>query len=145
MSTAHSTRLGLSLAGCLVLAAAWAGGPITPHFPSAQITIEQWSAYLNEIKAMPDARCEPFFAHQVICDSSKQRTIWVFTSEGHPAHPAVSRGVMTVQQTGQGIKAGIDRSGHYVGDRAAFYAWMKEFGVLDKREIARWDSMLQSK
>jgi hypothetical protein len=71
--------------------------------------------------------------------------MWTFTLPGHPAHPAVSRGVMLVQQTDQGSRVGIDRSGHYAGDGAAFEAWMKEFHVVDQKQVAQWQTILQPK
>ena len=138
-------RLGSVLWGLMILTTAWAAGPITPRFSTVQITSEQWTAYLSEVKAMPDVRCESFQAAQLMCDSSTQHTIWIFTRWGHPAHPAVSRGVMVLGQAGQGVTIGIDRSGHYAGNRAAFYAWMDQFAPLDQSQIKQWQSMLQSK
>lgn len=135
-----SYRLPLcSALACLaVLTTAKADGPIPPRFPTTQISEEQWNAYLTEVKAVPDVRCKDAASKQYICDSSSQHTIWVFTRGGHPAHPAVSRGVMVIQQSAQSTTVGIDRSGHCAGDRAAFDAWMKEFSVLDKKQIAQW-------
>ena len=137
------TCLCLALVGFLALATAVADGPIAPRFPTAQISVDQWSAYLAQVKALPDARCKDAPSNQYICDSASQTTIWVFTREGHPAHPAVSRGIMVFQQTVQGATVGIDRSGHYAGDRAAFDAWMKEFARLDHGQLTQWQSILQ--
>jgi len=139
------TCLCLALVGLLGLATALADASIALRFPTVQISVDQWSAYLTEVKALPDARCKDAPSNQYICDSASQRTIWVFTREGHPAHPAVSRGIMVIQQTPQGAMLGIDRSGHYAGSRAAFDAWMKEFASLDHRQVAQWQSMLQPK
>lgn len=36
-----------------------------------------------------------------------------------------------------GTVLSIDRSGHYAGDRAAFDIWMREFAILDQKEITR--------
>jgi hypothetical protein len=145
MAKSHRMHVRSTLAGLMILATAWAQGPIAPHFATTQITSEQWSSYLNEVKAVPDVRCEEAASVQYICDSSGQRTIWVFTREGHPAHPAVSRGVMVIRQTSQGATVGIDRSGHYAGDRGAFEDWMKGFAALDQKQVAQWQSMLQPK
>jgi hypothetical protein len=145
MSKSHRMHLCSALAGLMILATAWAQGPIAPHFATTQITPEQWSSYLNEVKAVPDVRCEEAASAQYICDSAGQRTIWVFTREGHPAHPAVSRGVMVIRQTSQGATVGIDRSGHYAGDHGAFEDWMKEFAALDQKQVAQWQSMLEPK
>jgi hypothetical protein len=137
--------LWLTLVGVLAISVADADGPIPPRFDTTQISAQQWSAYLAEVKALPDAQCREAPANQYICDSSAKRTIWVFTREGHAAHPAVSRGVMVIQQTAQGATVGIDRSSHYAGDRAAFDAWMKEFAPLDHKQVAQWQAMLQPK
>ena len=139
-------RAGLTLVGLMTLAAAAADGPVTPRFATERISTEQWNSYLAEVKAVPDVRCKDAPSNQYICDSSSQRAIWVFTREGHPAHPAVSRGVMVFQPHQRGdVSVGIDRSGHYAGDRAAFEAWMKEFEALDKNQVAQWQAMLQPK
>jgi hypothetical protein len=135
----------LALLGLFAVASAIADGPIPPRFATTQISTEQWNAYLAEVKALPEVRCKDAASNQYICDSSSQRTIWVFTHEGHPAHPAVSRGALVIQQTAQGATVGIDRSGHYAGDRSAFDVWMKEFAPLDQRQVAQWQSMLQPK
>jgi hypothetical protein len=145
MGKRHLMRLSAVLASFLVLVTAQADDPISPGPTTPQISMEQWRAYLAQVKAVPDVHCEDAAANQYICDSASQRSIWVFTREGHLAHPAVSRGIMVIQQTSQGTRVGIDRSGAYAGDRAAFEAWIKEFAVLDKREVAQWQSKLQPK
>lgn len=136
-------KLGSALLGLLYLVAAWADGPVTPRFPNARISVEQWSAFFAQVKAVPDVRCEDAPLNQYICDSSAQRTIWVFTREGHPAHPAATRGVMLFHPNETGVSVGIDRYGYYAGDQAAFEAWMKEFRLLDERQVAQWRSMLE--
>jgi hypothetical protein len=52
---------------------------------------------------------------------------------------------MVVGQTSSGTVVGIDRSGHYAGDGAAFEAWMKEFRVVDQKQAAQWQAILQPK
>jgi len=116
--------------------------PIPLRFPHEQISVEQWQSYLDEVKAVPDVTCAEMALHQYKCDSSAQRTIWIFTLEGHPAHPAVSRGVMVIANTAAGTTLGIDRSGHFAGDYPAFIAWMHEFDALDKRQMAAWQKFL---
>jgi hypothetical protein len=107
--------------------------------------MEQLESYKSEIEAMPDIQCRDIWAHQRQCSSNAQFTLWTFTLPGHPAHPAVSRGVMVVGQTSSGTVVGIDRSGHYAGDGAAFEAWMKEFRVVDQKQAAQWQAILQPK
>jgi hypothetical protein len=139
-------RLCTVLLGSLLLGLlnpALADGPIAPRFATGHITPEEWAQYLEEIKAKPGVHCEDAAANQYICDSSAERTIWVFTREGHAAHPAVSRGVMIATPTAQGTTLGIDRSGHYAGDKVAFDAWIKEFAKLDRRQVEQWSQALQ--
>ena len=107
---------------------------VAPRYPSDRITLEQWRAYLTEVKAVPDVKCIDYVQDQYVCDSSMQRTIWVFTREGHPAHPAVSRGIL--RQTPDSGFLGIDRSGHHAGDQTAFYRWMMDFVDLDRKQIS---------
>ena len=111
---------------------------IAPRYATAEITVEQWQRFLAEVKAIPGVKCGDYVQNQYVCDSAAQRTIWVFTSIGHPAHPAVSRGILFANPVPGGAVLGIDRSGHYAGDRAAFEKWMQEFAVLDQRQIAEF-------
>lgn len=115
---------------------AYCGESIAPRYATAKISIEQWQRFLAEVKAMPGIKCRSDMQNQYVCDSAVQRTIWAFTLVGHPAHPAVSRGVLFVNRISGGAVLGIDRSGHYAGDQAAFEKWMQEFAALDQRQIA---------
>jgi hypothetical protein len=133
------------LLGTLATAWAQASAAAPDTFPTAKITTQQLDSYKSEVEAVPDIQCREIWAHQRQCSSAAQNTIWTFTLPGHPAHPAVSRGVMVVQQTSQGATIGIDRSGHYAGDAAAFEAWLKEFHALDQKQVAQWQSMLKPK
>lgn len=123
---------------CSLQIAAYGGESIAPRYKTAKITVEQWQRLLAEVKAMPGIKCSDYVQKQYVCDSAAQRTIWVFTAVGHPAHPAVSRGILFVNRVPGGAMLGIDRSGHYAGDRAAFEKWMQEFAVLDQRQIAEF-------
>ncbi|MGC1458269.1 MAG: hypothetical protein WA825_08350 [Steroidobacteraceae bacterium] len=137
--------LYLMLLGLFTLTSANADEPIPPRFPALQITTDQWKAYLAEVKALPDVQCMEDRINQLTCNSSEQHTIWVFTTPGHPAHPAVSRGVIVMQQTAKGATVSIDRSGHYAGHRAEFDVWMRQFAMLDRTQVAQWQSSLKGK
>jgi hypothetical protein len=116
-----------------------------PRFLTAKVTTDQIDKYRAEVEAIPDIHCHDIWAHQRECSSKARFTIWTFTLSGHPAHPAVSRGILLVEQTGRGSLLGIDRSGHYAGERGAFEAWMKELQVLDQKEVAQWQAILKPK
>ena len=115
------------------------------RFPAEKITPGQLESYKTEIEAIPGIECHEISAHQRQCTSNARFTIWIFTLQGHPAHPAVTQGVMLVQQNSEGSRVGISRSGYYAGDSAAFDTWMKEFRVLDQKQVAQWQSALESK
>lgn len=123
---------------CVLRTVAHSGESIAPRYPTAKITFEQWQRLVAEVKAIPGIKCSDYVRNQYACDSAAQRTIWVFTTVGHPAHPAVSRGILFLNRAPGGAVLGIDRSGHYAGDRAAFEKWMHEFAVLDQRQIAEF-------
>jgi hypothetical protein len=116
--------------------------PIQPRFPQAHISTEQWQSYLDEVKAIPGVACAEAASHQYKCNSTAQQTMWVFTLKGHPAHPAVSRGVMVTHQATPATTVGIDRSGYFAGKEEAFRSWMREFDALDQRQIAAWQEAL---
>jgi hypothetical protein len=123
-----------------------AQSPVQPRFPQAQISMDQWQSYLDEVKAIPGVACAEAASHQYKCNSAAQQTMWVFTVKGHPAHPAVTRGVMVVRQATQADQAttvGIDRSGYFAGKEAAFRSWMREFDALDQHQIAAWQEELK--
>ena len=119
--------------------------PPPKRFPAEKITAEQLGTYKSEVQAIPDIQCQEIGAHQRQCTSNVQFTIWIFTLPGHPAHPAVTQAVMLVQRDGQGARVGINRSGYYAGDSAAFDTWMKEFSVLDQKQVAQWENTLHFK
>ena len=119
--------------------------PPPKRFPAEKITAEQLGTYKSEVQAIPGIECREIGAHQRQCTSNAQFTIWIFTLPGHPAHPAVTQAVMLVQRDGQGARVGINRSGYYAGDSAAFDTWMKEFRVLDQKQVAQWENTLHAK
>jgi hypothetical protein len=115
------------------------------RFPTEKITPEQLETYKSEVQAIPDIDCREIWGHQRQCTSNAQFTIWIFTVPSHPAHPAVTQGVMLLQQDAQGARVGINRSGYYAGDSAAFDIWIKEFSTLDQKQIAQWQRTFQPK
>ena len=103
------------------------------------ITIEQWRTYQTQVTSLPGVQCRNVEADQFECDSASRQTIWIFTREGHPAHPALTSGVV-VTKNGQ---MGIDRSGAYAGSETAFHAWINQFLLLDQQQVAGWQKRLQ--
>jgi hypothetical protein len=83
---------------------------------------------------MSDTLCRDDPPNEFICSSGSQQSIWVFTRPGHPAHPAVSRGVV-IKLVASGQKVRIERSGHYAGSAQAFEAWMTDLAQRDARKL----------
>jgi hypothetical protein len=95
----------LFLASVSVLGA----GPPPPRFPREHITLTEWGAYFDEVRSVADVRCEDTPRKEIYYISNSLTSAWVFTKEGHPAHPAVAAGIL--------LRA------YYAGDEGAFNAW----------------------
>jgi hypothetical protein len=108
-----------------------------PRFPHEPITPTEWESYLSEVNAIPDVRCEKTPKSELYCVSDMRTSVWVFTIEGHPAHPAIATGVLVVY--GQAA-AGILFRGYYAGDESAFRAW--EAGALGNPPV--FDKWMQA-
>jgi hypothetical protein len=131
----HTACLLVALGLALVLATgAYATEVAGPRFPQSQIAKAQFNAYLAEVQRMSDTLCRDDPPNEFICSSGSQQTIWVFTRPGHPAHPAVSRGVV-VKLVASGQKVRIERSGHYAGSAKGFEAWMTDLAQRDARKL----------
>jgi hypothetical protein len=120
-----------------------AGSGIAPRFPNGRVTAGEVLQFMAEVKAIPDVQCATDQNFQLTCESNSQRTFWVFTLDGHPAHPAVSRGILVISDTGAGISIGIDRTAHYAGDVEAFRRWISEFAQIDEKQVAKWSKSLR--
>ena|SRR5437016_6283137 len=97
-----------------------------------KVTADQLGHYLREIRAIPDVICRSSSeAYELLCSSESQNTIWVFTTPGHPAHPAVVRRTMTFDKG----HVAIDRIGRYAGSKEAYEQWDLQFEELDQREL----------
>jgi hypothetical protein len=125
----------------LLSARSMAEPPGEAGYPETRVTEGEWRAFQEKVRAIPDIQCrEDDRNFQLICDSASLYTIWVFTTRGHRAHPAVSRGRMVV--TDQYV--GIDRHGYYAGSEEAFRLWHREFRVLDQRQVKEWESLMRN-
>jgi hypothetical protein len=114
------------------------GGPLTvlgqapADGSSSQVTAQQIAQELQRVRAVRDISCQPSDeVHELVCSSELQKTIWIFTLPGHPAHPALVRRTMTF---GNGT-IGIDRSGRYAGPKAGYDAWCLQIDELDRRQM----------
>ena len=110
--------------------------PKGPRFATEKISVAELNGYRIEVHSMPDVRCVELASNQTQCESKVKNTVWMFTREGHPAHPAVSRRVMVLMQTSSGNAVLVNRTGNYAGDALAFRTWTKEFAALDQQQVA---------
>jgi hypothetical protein len=114
----RATNVILTLAFAMSSSASVADPP--PRFPNEHITLADWQAYLGEVKLIPDVHCDVTPKSELYCLSNSRASAWVFTTEGHPAHPAVVTGVLATYGL---AAAGIMFRAYYAGSESAFRAW----------------------
>jgi hypothetical protein len=118
---------GLAIVACA--AAAVHAQEFRPH-PQARITAAQWQAYFDEVKAKHGATRQPFDAgHLVLFNDAASLMSWVFTTPGHPAHPAW----VTRQPVTDGASVKIRQIGFYAGDEAEFRKLFAAYLVLSSK------------
>jgi hypothetical protein len=99
---------------------------------SSRVTSDRINRDLQEVQSVPDVRCQSSKdTHQLVCSSESLSTIWVFTTPGHPAHPAVVQRTMAFDNG----RVGIERIGRYAGSKDAYEAWYLQFVELDQRQL----------
>jgi hypothetical protein len=109
---------------------------------TTQTTRQQIEATIRGVRARPGISCKLSEAQdEVMCSASAETTIWVFTTTGHPGHPALVERTMVVQPDGLSIA----RHGKYAGSRPEFDRWYRQFEALDRRQIADWQAILQGR
>ena len=110
--------------------------PKGPRFASEKISVSELNGYRIEVHSMADVRCVDVASNQTQCESKLKNTVWTFTRDGHPAHPAVSRRVTVLMQTSGGNAVLVNRTGNYAGDELAFRTWTKAFAPIDQQQVA---------
>ena len=107
----------------------------TPLYPNAKISADQYQSLVASLKSRSGFRCDKFGPHQLRCGSDDVAEIWWLTEPDHPAHPAVSRGQMLLDPTGETC---LVRDGYYAGLEAPFATWIKELKNFDELTIQRF-------
>lgn len=132
------------VAGFLVVIALRAEEPPNPQYSIEKITPDEWRAYLSEVQGMPKIQCENNGAtNRYVCHrrTLSIEEVWVFTTEGNPAHPAASLGTLTQKHFCKpgysGPNASITRFSRYAGDRTAFEVLLKQLVEGDARTLAK--------
>ncbi|MEO8629449.1 MAG: hypothetical protein ABI612_15315 [Betaproteobacteria bacterium] len=128
-----SAALVLSICCAGVLSAAPAdqsGDPQARRFPRTNITAQEWSTYLNEVRRRPGA-VEVDRGTIKRIDVASEAAVYFFTRPAHAAYPAAVRRAVVKNANGSYIRT----SGYYAGRRDAFLAWLDTF--LDQDETLR--------
>ena len=135
----------IALFGLMVITSALASGAcqeLPPLFPSPHISAQQLADLLAEVKGRPGVECRPFGPHQVMCGSNSSHELWWLTEEGHPAHPAASRGRMETNAATQ--ETCLVRDGYFAGPEEAFAQWFRELKRYDEKTIESFRSQLHA-
>jgi hypothetical protein len=115
-----------------------------PEYPKPQITVAQWQAYLDAVKAAHGVKCEQADPAHLACELRAPAeninvrvpviTLWLFTTGQNPAHPAL------VERRGfLGPKGFESRNkGHYAGTKSSFDRWYSDFEVWARRSDEAW-------
>jgi len=119
-------------------AALWAAAPAVAQefqpYPSPRITVEQWQRYLETVRRSHEASAEVYKDQRLVGFTDQAtRTFYIFTTRGHPAHPAwITRQV--VETDG---KVHVRQIGYFAGEEAPFGELFKEY--LQRNEQLRQD------
>ncbi|MDV3443193.1 hypothetical protein [Metapseudomonas otitidis] len=96
----------------------------TPSLP-APISEQQWQADYNRALTLPAIRYSS--SDQVtIIKNERDGTVYLFTTQRHPAHPAVIE-----RRLVDGLR--YRSSGRYAGDGEAYAAWLEKYRRFDDR------------
>jgi hypothetical protein len=86
-------------------------------YPRANITLEQWLAYYEEVRAKHGNDAQDIDAEKlVVYQDQKSATSYTFTKPSHPAHPAW----ITRQVREKDGKLGISQIGYFAGTQEPF-------------------------
>lgn len=99
-------------------------------YPTPRITVEQWSRYLEAVKANLGSTAEILPEKNVVVfvDMSS-RTHYIFTTKDHPAHPAwITRRI--VEEGGQ---VNVRQIGFFAGPEEQFAALFREYQKMNER------------
>jgi hypothetical protein len=100
-----------------------------------QISIEEWTIYRDEVKAMPTVKAKATTNETMYGLEQKASTLsgirsilekpvfYQFTEPGNPAHPAV---ITTYLISKPGEKPVVANVGHYAGSESAYEAWLSQ-------------------
>lgn len=127
------TRAAAGLAAALLSANPAVAQEYQPY-PSPRITVEQWQRYLAAVRSGHEASAEIYKDQRLVGFTDQAtRTFYIFTTKGHPAHPAW----ITRQVVETGGKVHVRQVGYFAGKEEAFAALFNEY--LQRNEQLRED------
>jgi hypothetical protein len=112
------------LLGWILATAALAAEVRFQPFESPKVTLDQWTAYHDEVKAAFGATAQERPAeHALMYFDDSTRTQYIFTTPSNPAHPGwISRRIVT--RSGM---SSIEQVGYFGGSLEAFTAWFSSY------------------
>ena len=115
-------RITLLLAA-LALAAPALAQEFQPY-PQPKISVDQWKAYLDEVRALHEASAEIYKDKGIVVFSDAEtRTFYIFTTKNHPAHPAW----ITRQIVEEGGQVHVRQIGYFAGKQEPFDKLFREY------------------
>jgi hypothetical protein len=124
-------RLLKTLGSLLVACAFTSAGAqeFKPH-PQAEISVEQWQAYFNEVSSKHGGDMKDLDAEKLVVFFDRSTaTAYAFTKPGHPAYPAwVTRRVQ--EKDG---KIGVSQIGYFAGNKEEFGKLFRAYQRLNDR------------
>ena len=112
------------LAAALSLAVANAFAQEYQPYPSPQVTPEQWAKYGESVRQSHGDSVEVFKDKDLVAFSDlRTRTFWLFTTKGHPAHPAW----ITRQMYEEDGQVRVRQIGYFAGKEEEFAKLFSEY------------------
>jgi hypothetical protein len=95
------------------------------RYAQSQITVGEWQAFFDEVRATPGARdiSSPQVPSVTVIEVPGERTLYFFTAPGGAAHP----GVVVERVLSKGGATYLQRDGYFAGSEEAFRAWFDAF------------------
>jgi hypothetical protein len=126
MKNQFATVLGCAIA-CLAASLAPVPQAASQEFqpyPSPRITVEQWQRYLAVVRRNHEASVEVYKDQRLVGFTDQAtRTFYIFTTKGHPAHPAW----ITRQVVETGGKVQVRQIGFFAGEEVPFAVLFDEY------------------
>lgn len=99
-------------------------------YPSPRVTVEQWAQYLKLVEANFGSNVEVFREKKIVVFmDAATRTHYIFTTKGHPAHPAW----ITRQIVEEGGQVNVRQIGYFAGEEEPFAKLFAEYQQMNQQ------------